>query len=184
LEVIGAVFRSDKDAAREQGDITDQERRVAQSAYSLLHGWRRTPGTSSDGNFDGAQFASWLEEVKTLSKNSGHFRAAMNQIGHMLAFAPPDPDGLWVHAAIAAALDAKDAAEMRDAFATGLFNRRGVHGFSQGAEEKGYSEVYRKNADALANRSFHRVAGVVRGLAESYERDAERESGRDIFDDR
>jgi hypothetical protein len=184
LDVIAAVFRSDKANPRTPEDITEQEKRVAQSAYSLLHAWRATPGILADGKFDGARFSSWLDEVKTLSRNSGHFRSAMNQIGHMLAFAPQEPDGLWIHQEIAAALDAKDAVEMREAFTTGLYNRRGVHGFTQGAEERALAAAYREKAAALADRSFHRVAGAVRGLADSYERDSKRESGRDIFDDR
>ena len=184
LEVIGAVFRSDKEGAKGPEDITEQERRAAQSAYSLLHAWRVTPGTLPDGQFDGARFKGWLAQVKELSRESGHFRGAMNQIGHMLAFAPQDPDGLWIHKEIAVALDAKDAVEMREAFSTGLYNRRGVHGFSQGSEERALAAAYREKAAALADRSFHRVAGSVRGLADSYERDSKRESGRDIFDDR
>ena len=84
---------------------------------------------------------------------------------------------------IAGALDSKDVQEMRRAFTTGLFNERGVHGFSHGEDERQIAADYRQKAKALSDNGFHRVADVVRSLAEGYEQEAERESRRDIFDD-
>jgi hypothetical protein len=81
------------------------------------------------------------------------------------------------------ALDAKDAPEMRRAFCVGLFNSRGVHGFSQGAEERAIAETYRERAQALATAGFHRLADAVRGVAQDYESDSRREHGRDIFNE-
>ena len=108
----------------------------------------------------------------------------MSQVGQALAHAPHDPGGLWIHRSIAAALDSRDVPEIRRAFTTGLFNKRGVYGFSHGEEERQIAEDYRQKAKALTDNGFHRFADVVRGLAKGYEQDAERESGRDIFDDR
>src|SRR5207237_995992 len=113
-----------------------------------------------------------------------HFRVAMSQLGQALAHAPQDPAGLWIHKSIAAALDSRDVAEMRRAFITGLFNKRGVHGFSHGEEERQIAADYRLKAKALTDSGFHRIADAVRSFAEDYENDAERESRRDIFDDR
>jgi hypothetical protein len=135
------------------------------------------------GGYDGEKFTRWLEEVKELCRGSGHLAIAMNQLGQALAYAPADPDGLWIHRSIAAALDARDAAEMREAFSIGLLNRRGVHGFSQGAEEKQIAAGYRERGQALASAGFHRAADAVRGVAQDYESDAKREAGRDIFDE-
>jgi hypothetical protein len=182
-EVIAAVFRSDREDDETKAEVNEVERRIAKNAYSLLHEWRTLPGSLSDGSFDGDEFAGWLDEVKKRCRESGHFRIAMDQLGQALAHAPQDPAGLWIHKAIAAALDSKDVPEMRRAFKTGLFNKRGVHGFSHGEQEKEIAASYRLRAKALSKNGFHRVADIVRTLAEEYERDAERESRRDIFDD-
>jgi hypothetical protein len=107
----------------------------------------------------------------------------MDQLGQTLAYAPADPDGLWIHKSIAAALDAKDVPEIRSAFTTGLFNSRGVHGFSAGKEEQIIAAIYRNKANALAENGFHRIADTVRKLAENYEHDAVREAERDIFNE-
>lgn len=180
-EVIAAVFRSDKDKKTER-EVTDAERNIARNAYHLLHGWRTLPGAAENGSFDSIRFNEWLTEVKRLTTESGHFKIAMDQLGQALAYAPSDPSGLWVHKTIAEALDAKDVSAMRSAFTTGLFNRRGVHGFSAGNEEQAIADDYRAKANALAENGFHRVADTVKKLAKSYERDAARESERDIFD--
>ncbi len=183
-EVIAAVFRSDKETSGDKPEVTEEQKRIAHNAYSLLHGWKILPGTLSDGAFDGQRFAVWLDEAKKLTKESGHFKIAMDQLGQALANAPQDPNGLWIHESIAAALDSRDVPEMRRAFAVGLFNKRGVHGFSHGEEEKVIAAGYREKAKALSDKGFHRVADAVRGLADDYERDAQRESRRDIFDER
>jgi hypothetical protein len=182
-EVIAAIFRSDKDDPSKKREPTEIETRVAQNAYALLHGWRTLPGTSDTGTFDGGKFTQWLEEVKERCRQSGHLRIAMDQLGQALAYGPADPDGLWIHRSVASALDARDAAEMRRAFCVGLFSRRGVHGFSQGAEEKRIAEGYREKAQALSSAGFHRLADTVRGVAQDYESDSQRQAGRDIFDE-
>lgn len=182
-EVIAAVFKSDKDDNESKSDSSETQQRIAQNAYSLLHGWRILPGSLLDGKFDGDKFTLWLNEVKSLSKESGHFRIAMDQLGQALAYAPSDTGGLWVHKSIATALDSKDVPEMRRAFSIGLFNKRGVHGFSRGEEEKQIAASYRAKAKALSDYGFHRVADAVRNLANDYEIDAERSSQRDDFGD-
>src|SRR5581483_2102826 len=135
------------------------------------------------GSFDGKQFNEWLDEVKRRTKETGHFRIAMDQLGQALAYAPADPGGLWTHKAIAEALDSRDVPEMRRGFTAGLFNRRGVHGFSHGEEEQKIADDYRDRAKALSAGGLSRIADEVRRLAESYERDAKREGSRDISDE-
>lgn len=181
-EVITAIFRSDKEERGER-EVTDTEKNIAQNAYHLLHGWRILPGTTADGNFDGVRFNAWLTEVKRHTVESGHFKIAMDQLGQALAYAPADPDGLWIHKAIAGALDAKNVPEMRSGFTTGLFNKRGVHGFSAGKGEQAIAASYRDKANVLAKNGFHRVADAIRKLAENYERDSVRQSERDIFNE-
>ncbi len=183
-DIITAVFRSENEDDNPSAEISDSQKQIAKNAYSLLHGWRILPGTTLDGAFDGDQFLRWLDEVKARCRESGHFGIAMDQLGQALAFAPEDPSGLWLHKSIATALDARDVSEMRKGFSIGLFNKRGVHSFSHGEDERGLATDYRAKADALINAGFPRVGDEVRQIAEEYEREAESESQRDVFDDR
>lgn len=179
-DVIAAVFRSDKED-KDKRTITETDKQIAQNAYRLLNGWAVMPGVMPDGTFDADRFSAWWEEAKRLTMESGHLQIAMDQLGQALHNSPADPNGLWIHHSVAEALDAKDAEKMRRGFSVGLFNKRGVHGFSAGEEELTFAKGYREKADALASQGFHRVADTVRNLAKQYERDAHRQAGQDMF---
>jgi hypothetical protein len=181
-EVIAIVFRSDKEEKKDR-QLSEAEKNIAQNAYRLLHGWRTVPGKNRDGIFNGEAFTKWFRDVSQRTKESGHYQIAFNQIGQVLPYSPPDPNGLWIHRSVAEALNAKDAAVMRSGFTCELFNMRGVHGFSAGKEELEIAGRYHKQADALEESGFHRFATELRDLAKRYERDAERESKRDPFED-
>lgn len=181
-EVLGIVFRSDNDDDKDR-QVSDADKKVAENAYRLLRAWRTVPGQSPDGSLDSVAFAKWLEEVKRRTKESGHYRIGLDQIGKVLAYSPPDPGGLWIHRSIAEALNAKDASELRSGFTCELFNMRGVHGFSAGKEELEIASRYHGRANSLEEEGFVRFATAMRDLAKGYERDAERESKHDPFED-
>ncbi len=180
-EIIRIVFRSDKEDLITQQQ-TEIEKNIAQNAYRLLHGWRRVPG-STNVSFDGTSFQSWLVEVRRQCIDSGHLKIAMDQIGKVLTYTPPDPDGLWIHRTVAEVLNEKDAAEMRSGFTCQLFNMRGVFTFTSGREELKLAADNRKKAEDLEEYGYHRFASAMREFAESYERQAERESNRNPFED-
>jgi hypothetical protein len=181
-EVLAIVFRPDKKAG-ERRQVSEAEQNIAQNAYRLLRAWRTVPGRDSGGAFDAAAFGRWFEEVSRRTKDSGHFRIALNQIGQVLPYSPPDPGGLWIHRAVAEALNAKDAAEMRTGFTCELHNMRGVYEFTAGKEELEIAGGYHRKAEALEENGFQRFATAMRELAKGYERDAERESKRDPLED-
>jgi hypothetical protein len=181
-EVIRLVFRS-KEEERPSDEVTEERKRIATNAYRLLSEWQTPPGCQTDGTYDGDAFNRWLDAAKSECSGTGHIEVAMTMLGHALIYVPADPDGLWIHRAAAAALNAKDAGDMRDGFSTELFNSRGVHGFSAGREEHELAKKYRSQADAVEESGFHRLATTLRDLAGSYERDAQRQSSRDPFED-
>lgn len=181
-EVIRLVFRSKKEVPSSEAP-TEEAKTIAANAYRLLHGWRTPPGVRKDGSYDGNALTAWLNAVKRECTETGHVEVAMMMVGHVLTYVPADPDGLWIHRSAAAALNAKDADDMRDGFSTELFNARGVHGFTAGQEEHQLAAKYRSQAEAVEAGGFHHLSSTLRHLAASYERDAERDSSRDPFDD-
>lgn len=181
-ETIAAIFRPENKEGV-QLETTESQKAIAHNAYRLLSEWRRLPGLADDGYFNGDEFAHWLSEVKRISTETGHLKIAMSQFGQILPNAPVDPDGLWINKSIAEALNAKDGTELRDGFRTGLFNLRGVFSPSGGEEERKISAGYRVKADALVQYGFHRLADLIRGLADDYLRQADQEAIRDPFND-
>jgi hypothetical protein len=181
-EVIRLVFRS-KNEEVPKDEKNPQDQRIASNAYRLLREWRSPPGIRESGELDGDILGAWLEAVKRECTGSGHLEVAMSMIGHVFAYAPSDPEGLWIHRVAAGVLNSKDAGDMRDGFRTELFNQRGVHAFTAGREELKLAQKYRALAADVEVAGFHRLASTLVELGESYERDANRAAARDAFDE-
>jgi hypothetical protein len=179
-ELIKAVFRSRNETEKPR-EPSEAEKKIAENGFRLLHEWRLPPGTNEDGSFDASALNSWVAAVKESSKASGHLPIALSQAGEALAHAPPDSDGLWIHSAVAIALNAKDAAEMRSGFTCELFNMRGVRKGDGVHDDRKLAALNHERADALEERGLSRIATAVRELAVNYERDAEREIARNAM---
>lgn len=174
-ECIRLIYRSEKND--ENPELTNQQKALASNVYEILSNWEIVPGTTNDG-FDPGMWTRWLDEVKRISTESGHLTVALLTLGNVLVHAPADPSGLWIHEAIAGSMNVRDADPLRKGYTTGLFNSRGVHGFTAGKEELALAEQYRLKAHAVEAKGFTRLATALRGLAGSYEHQAEREAGR------
>ena len=182
-EIIRILYRP-KGTDRPAEEPSREQLKVAENAYRLLSGMEDAPGTTRGGAFDGGTLKHWLEQVKSSCTASGHLGVALTHVGHVLAYAPPDPDGLWLHRSVAAELNAKDAGDLRDGFVSELFTSRGVFWASGGQEEQELAAAgHRSRAEAIEAQGFHRLADSLRKLAHSYDRDAEREAAeRDHFE--
>lgn len=182
-EVIGIVFRPQHeiDVILE---VTEESGRIASDAYRLLSKWRIPPGSRDDGTLDGDALGAWLEVVRRKCLETGHLEIAMTMVGHALSHASPDPAGLWIHRSVAAALNARDAEDMRGGFVAELYNSRGVHWVDPtGKPEKELEATYRERAEAVERAGYLRLAATMRELADAYEREAKRVSFREPFDD-
>jgi hypothetical protein len=182
-EVIRLIFRSKKEE-RSTEEPTEQAKNIATKAFHLLSKWRTPPGSREYGSYDGDALVSWLDAVKRKCSETGHLEIALRRVGHVLVYAPPDPDGLWIHRSVAAALDAEEAGDMRVEFRIELFNSRGVHWVDPtGKPERELAAKYRKQAEEVEAVGYHRLATTLRELAEEYDREAKRISSREPFDD-
>ena len=105
-EIIRMIFKSKREDLPAE-EPTEEKKRIAENAYRLLHEWQTPPGTTQGAEFDVSAFNEWLGAVKKSSTESGHFGIAMSQVGQVLPYTPPDSTGLWIHKAVAEALNAK-----------------------------------------------------------------------------
>ena len=174
-EVIALVFRGEHEDDNE-ARLESETEHLAMNAYKLLNDWKICPGKLADGSFDAGAFTEWMEEAMRITNESGHGEVAQGQIGQVLTYAPSDPGCLWIHKAVARALNARDAEKMRSGFTIKLFNRRGAYWSTGGTEERGLAEKYRQKADALEENHYTRFATEMRRFATSYDREAEREA--------
>jgi hypothetical protein len=173
-EVIRLIYRSKKEVMVND-ELSEDLKAIATNAWRLLQEWQTPPGTQDDGSFDGAQFTRWLKRVKEICNETGHLEVALINIGEVLIYCPADADGLWINRTVAEALNDRDAENMRDGFRTGIYNSRGFHWVDPtGKPEREMAEQFRQKAEDVENAGFQRLAVMLRGLADSYDREAER----------
>ena len=156
-------------------ELNESDRASGRAAYSLLRGWKTPPGLQTDGTFSYESFSKWLKYVKKSCRESGHAEIALDQVGEVLVYCPPDPKGLWIHEAVAEELNAIDASDMRDGFSRGIRNSRGMHRVDPSANpERDLATKYHRKADEVEGKGLWRFAKALRDLALYYEQDAER----------
>jgi hypothetical protein len=173
-EVIRLIFRSKNEEKRKE-ELDEKKKAIASNAWRLLHEWKRPPGLNDDGRFSPEDFEVWLKSVKQECKKSGHLEVAMIKVGAVLFYCPSDPQGLWIDEVAACALNARDAEEMRRGFRTEVFNSRGSHWVDPtGKPERDLATQWRKKASDVEDAGYARFAVILRELADSYDRDAER----------
>ena len=173
-EAIRLVFKPEG-TEQSTTDPGESDEAVATSVYRLLHEWRIPPGIQRDGTFSSDAFEKWLSQVKDMCEESGHLGVAQSQIGQVLIHSPPDPDGLWLHHAVANALNSEDAERMREGYHIGLANSRGAHWIDPtGKEDRDLAEKQRGKAEEIEKAGFHRLATTFRELADDYDREADR----------
>jgi hypothetical protein len=98
----------------------------------------------------------------------------MQQLGSVLFYAPPDPNGLWLHRSAAEVLNAKEADDLRLGFHTEIVNSRGVYFVDpEGKGERALADSWRQKVNQLELAGFPRLATTLREVADRYDREAE-----------
>ncbi|WGK70394.1 hypothetical protein P0082_05900 [Candidatus Haliotispira prima] len=174
-EVIQRIYRS-KNTDQPPEEPSEESEAFITMAFRLFGMWKKPPGTQEDGTFSEEHFSDWLRRVKELCTESGHLEVALISIGEVLTYVPADPNGLWIHRAVAAALNDREAEHIRRGFSRGIFDSRGVF-YSvdpSGGQERALAAKFRAKAEAVENEGFQRFAVTMKGVADRYERDAVR----------
>ena len=142
---------------------------------SLLHVWQTPPGMRQDGTLDAEVFCTWLKVVKESLSEGRQMESAENCLGKVLIHSPADPDGLWIHRAVGAALNDSNSEAMRQSYRVARFNSRGSYRVDPtGSAEQMLADQFNQEAEDVENAGFHRFAAELRRLAETYALDAQR----------
>ena len=173
-EVIQLCFRSSKDESA-AGSTTSDNEVLATNAWRLLGQWRIVPGASESGEFNTKYFTNWLKSVRTVTKESGHLEIALEKVGEVLIYTPPDSDGLWINRDVAGELNKLNNQNMRNGYRIGKVNSRGVHWVDPEANpEKELAAEYKKKAQEIDDAGFPRFSATLKELSEFYRKHAER----------
>lgn len=171
-EMVRMVFRSKNDQPSDT-DPSAEQKAAAENAYRLLQDWQTPPGTVATGGFDGDAFTEWMEAVRKSAEESGHLEVALHQAGGVLLHCPDDPDGLWIHRSVAEVLNQQNMEELRRGYSIAIFNSRGAHFVDpKGEPELELARKYRTQAEESEIAGYQRLAAMLRGVADTYEREA------------
>jgi transcriptional regulator with XRE-family HTH domain len=178
VELVKLVFRGEDDPPKAPEEITDEDRDRASRAYSLLHSWRTMPGLRDNRtSVDSALLMDWVSRARRLLHESHRAAIGDQLIGQMLSGAPYDPDGTWPHTAVRGVIETVASDELERGLAMGKYNSRGVvtKAIGEGGrQERAIAEKFEGLAAAVVDTS-PRTARMLRDMANSYKREADRE---------
>lgn len=151
----------------------------AQQVWRLLHDWVVIPGSDESGNVSLAELRGWLATARQLAKDADRLEVCDSTLGDLFARSREDVDGAKPLVAIREMIEELGSEHLEHGFHIGLRNLRGV--VTKGHYEGGQQE--RDLASIFHRYSVHcskwpRTAAVLRGVAENYEKDAQREDER------
>ncbi len=141
----------------------------------IMLGQGIVPGRMEQGVVDYEALTTWVNEARRLCADRGRGEVGDNFIGQLLAKAPVGEDGIWPCEPVRELLELVDSQYIGNGFTTGTHNLRGVttrDAFDGGGQERTLVEEYRRQADEIAAR-WPTTAGLLRRIAESYEREAQ-----------
>lgn len=140
--------------------------------YEILFQFKVIPGIDWNGNFDAKRFDYWMKTVKTWSRDNDRYEVAMHTVGSGLSYAELDEDKL-PQTAIIEELNRVENEELRRGYYLGIINQRGVHWIDpEGKPELELAEDYENKANIAESRGYSRYAGILRGVADEFKREA------------
>jgi hypothetical protein len=179
VEMIRAVFRPSEgsDYVDPLPANPDHARAMAHQAFRLLSEWNRLPSQRDDGSIDVEAMKAWIKEARERAHDIGRDDAADNYIGKILSASPVGVDGAWPAEPVRDILDLYRNRTMLEGFRIGKSNRRGVTTRMPrdgGQKERDLAAQFRRWSGVVSAEHPY-TATALDLLAESYERDAQRE---------
>lgn len=171
--LVSSVFLADSNENSEE-----IQRVYKQRCFNVLFHWRRLPGLRADGSVDGVYLAYWVDGARQLLRADEDEHNYDGQIGEVLASSPDGNDGMWPAEAVRDLIESLRKPQLERGLFRGRLNRRGVTfrgAYEGGAQETALAARYRAQAREMDAR-WPRTAALLRGLAEEYEKEADRQN--------
>jgi hypothetical protein len=172
VEMLSLVWRG---ASEEATDGTPEQVERATRASSLLHSWRRLPGSDAAGSIDDGALRVWVKTAREQLAAKARKDIGDLRLGEALSSAPAGADGIWPLEVVRDILEECDSDDIEHGMVSGLLNSRGFRSQSMtnaGEAERRQADLYRKHAASVAAR-WPRTAIVLMELARRYVAEAQ-----------
>jgi hypothetical protein len=156
---------------QEVPEPTDAQKAKARAAYRLLSEFTAIPG-ANNGQIDEDVLFAWVDAVRSIAKKDDRPEIADEFIGHMLAYAAPDPDGAWPHRIVRDLIEKVSSSHLETGIDTERFNMAGrPHAralYGGGSRERGVAEEFRDWSKKT--RAWQRTSAMLERIAQSWDR--------------
>ena len=172
-ELLKVVYRAEEEPKNKT--VSEDERRFGKQAAHLLQGIHTIPSYLSNSGaevIDSSALREWVIESRKLARDAGRLQVCDSQIGQILSYAPPSPDGSWPCVEVRDLIEEIQSPNIENGFRIGKYNQRGaIFRGEGGKQEWDLVKQYRELAEKVRNR-WPRTAGILDGLAKGYENEA------------
>jgi energy-coupling factor transporter ATP-binding protein EcfA2 len=182
-QFVGLVTQMYRRSGESSPERTAEEEEQAtsrfQSAYRVLNAWKGYPGEGKPAAEREAILHDWCLTVLQRLAAEGRPDTGAIEVARVLARAPAGEDGLWPCLAARKLIESDTFPSLARGLHTAKRNLRGMTTRSLGEGGKQEREIASgfRGAAVKLRPSWPRTADMLEGLAEAYERDAEREDG-------
>ena len=171
------IFKRNDGAEEKNEELSlEKQHQRAETAWELLDTLSMLPG-STGGNIDRDMLNSWVDVARTVFKESGRVGIGDSQIGTFLSGSQEGNDGIWPHESVRDVLERIKSEDIENGIECGRISARGVttrHPYAGGLQERKLALSYQNDAEKI-QLLWPRTASILRSIAESYERCADRE---------
>lgn len=177
VDLVQRIYRGKNEPRRQ---LNEHDQALAHHAWWVLNHWHDLPGHRADGTVDADHLNQWVRDARLALAETDRADIGDEQIGQVLAASPPSADGNWPAEAVRDIIETIGSTSVETGIHVGVVNARGITSrgvYDGGEQERELAQRYREWAQQTAGR-WPRTSRVLRGLAESYERDARREDLR------
>jgi hypothetical protein len=161
---------------QESKQLDPHDAQRANFIWDLLRDWQRIPGTQPDGSISASELREWVTAARTAAREADRLEVCDIKIGEVFARAPSDDEGVKPCVPVREVIEALESNEIDRGFANGLYNLRGAfwRGLHDGGQqERELAATYERYAKACET-VWPRTATILRSVADTYLRDAER----------
>ncbi len=173
VDLVSMVYRGKNEQPRELDAAAAAQ---ARNAWSVLHSWRDIPGSQDDGSIDREHLHRWVRQARLMLEERDRADIGDEVIGEILSGSPTGVDEAWPAETVRELIEDIGSRQLDTGLHIGKVNSRGVTTrgvYDGGVQERAIADGYRKWAK-ITKADWPRTTRLLEGLAESYERDAQR----------
>ncbi|WP_088007065.1 hypothetical protein [Indiicoccus explosivorum] len=179
-EMIHFAFKS-SDELEEPRELTENEKALAQQAYSILFELKFCPCVDEENELSLEELKRWTSKYLEKIDENKQTTIGIQQLGESFAHSPTGSDGHFPHEAVREVFENHYSEHLHRGFIIGVNNSRGIYTITNGKEEDQLATEYERHARAMRVEYPH-MASTLKAISDDYKRQSEVDRERATHD--